>query len=105
METYEAEVRKQSGVDPGWLETMRPAGAEWRAYFEKRGSAQRPEDAPYADMISVFGNDGDLVLIARDGRVFGWRHDATVELAPLAASFDALLDVLDGRRANPLDFR
>jgi hypothetical protein len=130
---------------------MRPAGAEWRAYFEERGfvcpaslleladlsvevyvdiagwtmgtpgaaradrerflctSARWPELAPYADMLSVLGRDGDLVLLARDGRVFGWKHDAHAGLAPLAASFDALLDALldavEGQRADwPLDF-
>lgn len=47
--------------------------------------------AELAEMLPVFGEDGDLLLLASDGQIYGFMHDEGEQRAAVATSFDALL--------------
>lgn len=77
----------------GW-DLLTPDDARERRSFLARLSNKHPELAPRAAMLPVFGQSGNLMLLAHDGTVHrftaaDWQHDHVV-----LRDFDALLRYL-----------
>jgi hypothetical protein len=59
---------------------------------ENRGFLQRHAALmAHAQMAPLFGRDGDLLLLAGDGRIHLWRHEAWEDSRVVAGSFRELL--------------
>ncbi len=57
------------------------------------GLARRyPEFARHAAMLPVFGQDGDLLVLAPEGAVYAFVHDDDQDHAPVAASLEDVLE-------------
>lgn len=91
-------------VDIGGWQLGPPDAAEADRATLRRLAERSPELAPHVDTVALLGCDGDLVLLARDGRVHLWLHDAPEGSRVVASSFDALIDALldsfEGRRPD-----
>ena len=77
----------------GW-DLLTPDDARERRSFLARLADKHPELAPRAALLPVFGQSGNLMLLARDGKVHrftaaDWQHDTMV-----LRDFDALLRFL-----------
>ena len=77
----------------GW-DLLMPDDARERRSFLARLADKHPELSVRAAMLPVFGQSGNLMLLARDGRVYrytaaDWQHDHVV-----LRDFDALLKFL-----------
>ena len=56
---------------------------------------------PYTAMLPVFGQDGDLLLLARDGRVYALAHDDWEGASVAASSLSELFDHATAAALNP----
>lgn len=95
-------------LDFGGWGVLSPEASAYYAGLFAESHDPLPMDGVYGAMVPLFCRDGDLLLLAADGAVYGYLHDGDTEVEPpVAPSFEALLrtllDVLDGRAEYPLD--
>lgn len=90
-----------TGAD-GWVLVLPEESRDSRRFLQKF-ALQFPDLAERGEMVPVFGKDGDLLLLARDGRIHGFTHDGWENDGVVAESFDALLEAfiarIEGREA------
>ncbi len=77
----------------GW-DLLTPADARERRSFLGRLAAAQPALRERAAMLPIFGQDGDLLLIAADGAIHRFTRDDWASDRPFAGDFDALLHYL-----------
>ena len=76
--------------DHDW-DLLSPDEARQEREFMATLVAQSPELRARAKMLPIFGQDGDLLLLAADGTVWNYTHDDVVDDRMVAPSLDALL--------------
>lgn len=76
--------------DHGW-DLLQPHEARETQRYLERLAGEFPDLAPRSRMVPVFGEDGDLLLLAPDGRVWMFTHDAWESDEVVAESFDQLI--------------
>jgi len=75
----------------GWVLVLPEESRATRLFLQ--GFAVRyPELAARGEMVPVFSPDGDLLLLAREGKIYGCTHDGWESDGVVAESFDALLE-------------
>ncbi|MBX7098749.1 MAG: hypothetical protein K1X89_13665 [Myxococcaceae bacterium] len=83
--------------DHGW-DLLFPEQAREARQFLAHLATDFPAVGERSRMVPVFGQDGDLLLLAPDERVWMFTHDDWDNDGVVAESFDALLVLLAGRR-------
>ncbi len=77
----------------GW-DLLTPHDARERRSFLARLATKHPELRERAAMLPIFGQDGDLLLIARDQAIHRFTRDDWSNDRPFAGDFDVLLHFL-----------
>jgi hypothetical protein len=85
----EADERRRIHSEPHSYAMLTPAAARDQLDFLLEWSES---SVACVELLPVFGQDGDLLLLARDGRVHAWGHDEPRSTEIVADSLEALLD-------------
>jgi hypothetical protein len=89
-------------VDRHHYAMLTPADArEARALLLEGSQTHSPEFAGRASMLPVFGEDGDYLLLAKDGRIHVAIHDDPADDRVVAGSLAELVVLARPGRANP----
>ncbi len=81
----------------GW-DLLSPKEAHETRQFLEKLAGRYPELARRCRMAPVFGQDGDLLLLAPDGRVWMFTHDDWEHDEVVTESFDQLIVALTERK-------
>lgn len=87
----------------GW-DLLTPKDSRENRRFLGELALEFPELAARAEMMPVFGQDGDLYLLAKDERVYAFTHDGWEDDGVAASTLEELLDILT-RRSAPFELR